>query len=667
MSRLRDLLFLVPLAACYFYIGWRNPELAAQLPLFFGFMLAFVLLPALGLGGLLVRLPLSLAERLALGSPAALATLFALAYAGAALRQPLLIWVQPVLGLATCCTELTPRRRARTVVTNPAEPAESAGSAEPMVPATPWGDLLLMLAVLCAGLALCLPKIAGVSLPVPGLARFYYVDDVMMGSYIFSVLRALEHGLPYAHPMVAGGVLTTHMLYHFCYAACALTTGIHPMDLVMFLWPPVLWLFLACGAVVGCRRLAGFTLLETVLALALILFTSGVNFYGSPSVQLFGYQHTFFLGLPALLLFCTALYGYLSGRRPQLFAVHAALSYLVCASTKAPLLMLLPVCLLPVLLLRLVKRQVRARELLLAVLVLACAAALKLTIYPDTGIVATRLPKLMKLLLGALGNLGDMAVVLGPYVVLAILALEANPVLRLKTKRAAHYLVFCAAFVLGSAVLLKLFNFVGGDFYFFWQARVLVLLAFAPVAAHIFFWRMPRFAPVLALLLVLGVGVTLQRMFYPLDTPLNEVPADAQAKILDAGEREGLRWASTHLDRRSTFFTNKDSFLGSYMGGFIPMPLFDYIGFSGLQGYAFPMPWLPEDSLRIANERIKSLKAFYAAPTPQAKAEVLARTPVDYYIHCIRLAPKDFVPPDCLRPVYQNQSLIIYENACRPR
>ena len=663
MRHLRDLLLLVPLAACYAFIGWQNPGLAPQLPLFFGFMLVFVLLPALGLGGLLVRLPLSLAERLALGSPAALAMLFALAYAGAALRQPLLIWLQPVLGLAICLAELAPRRRA----TAKAHAAQSAEFAESMVPATPWGDLLLMLAVLTAGLALCLPNLAGVSLPTPGLALNYYTDDIITGSFIFSALRTLEHGLPFGLPMVAGATLSYHILYHYCYAACALTTGIHPMDLVMFLWPPVLWLFLACGAVAGCRRLAGFTLLETVLALALILFTSGVNFFGSPSVQLFGYQHTFFLGLPALLLFCTALYGYLSGRSPQLFAVHAALSYLVCASTKAPLLMLLPVSLLPVLLLRLARRQVRARELLLAVLALACAAALKLTIYPDTGIVATRLPRLMKLLPGTLGNLGDMAVVFGPYAVLAILALEANPVLRLKTRRAAHYLVFCATFVLGSAVLLKLFNFVGGDFYFFWQARVLVFLAFAPVAAHIFFWRMPRFVPVLALLLVLGLGLTLQQMFSPLTPPLNEVPADAQAKLLDAGEREGLRWASTHLDRRSTFFTNKDSFLGSYMGGFIPMPLFDYIGFSGLQGYAFPMPWLPEDSLRIASERIKSLKAFYAAPTPQAKAEVLARVPVDYYIHCVRLAPKGFAPPDCLRPVYWNQSLIIYENACRPR
>ena len=221
--------------------------------------------------------------------------------------------------------------------------------------------------------------------------------------------------------------------------------------------------------------------------------------------------------------------------------------------------------------------------------------------------------------------------------------------------------------ILGDNRVAGFGNFVGGDFYFFWHARVLVLLAFAPVAAHIFVWRTRTYRLVLALLLVFGVLLTLQRMFLPLDTYVNDVPAEAQAKQLYPGEREGLLWASTHLDHRRTFFTNKDSYLGAYMGGFIKLSLFDYLGFCGLQAYAFPMRWLPEDLLRTDNERLKVLDGFHQAATPQARAEALANIPVDYYSHCIRIAPKDFAPPDCLRPVYRNQSLIIYENACRPR
>lgn len=658
MRRARDLLLLLPLAACYLFIGRQNPDLSAHLPIFFGFVLAFLLLPALGLGGMLVRQPLSLVERLALGGPAALAALFALGYLGAMLRQPLVIWAQPALGLAACLASQWRQRRA-------AATPGPGGAAHPL-PATSWGDLLLILGVLAAGLALCLPKIQSASLPVPGLPANYYTDDIITSAFVFAVMRAMEHGLPFIIPMVEGTSLSYHLLYHYCYAASAFVTAIHPMDLVIFFWPPLLWLFLAAGMVVGCRRLAGFTLLETFLASVLLFFVSGVNFYSSPSTQLFGYQHTFFLGLPALILFCTALYGYLSGRNPRLFAVHAALCYLVCASTKAPLLLLLPASLLPVLVLRLVKRQVRAAELVLAGLTLALAAVLKLTIYPDTGIVATNAPKLFKLLLGTIGNLGEMAVVLGPFVVLAILAIEANPVLRLKIKRSGQYLLFSATFVIISAFLLKLFNFVGGDFYFYWHARVLVLLACAPVVAHTFTWRMPKFALAFALVLVLGVGVTLQRMFLPAQTNLSGVPREAQAKYLDAAEREGLRWASKNLEHRRSFFTNKTMYFGSYVGGYIPMPLFDYIGFSGLQGYAFPMRWLPDATRRTADARIKELDSFHAATTAAAKAEIMAQTPVDYYLHCIRLAPKDFVAPDCLRKVYANESLIIYENSCSP-
>lgn len=658
MRRARDLLVLLPLAACYFFIGSLNPDLPQHLPIFFGFALAFVLLPALGFGGLLVRQPLSLVERLALGSPAALAALFALGYLGAVLRQPLVIWAQPALGLAACLASLWPQRQSG------ARPgAENAPSP---LPPTSWGDLLLILGVLGAGLALCLPKFQGASLPTPGMTADFYTDDIITSAFVFAVMRVMEHGLPFTMPMVEGTSLSYHLLYHYCYAACAFVTAIHPMDLVIFFWPPLLWLFLAAGMVVGCRRLAGFTLLETFLASVLVLFVSGLNFYSSPSTQLFDYQHTFFLGLPALILFCTALYGYLSGRNPRLFAVHAALCFLVCASTKATLLLLLPASLLPVLLLRLVKRQTRAAELILAGLALAVVVALRMTIYPDTGIVATGVPKLFKLFMGTLGNLGEMAAVLGPFVVLAVLALEANPVLRLKTKRMGQYLLFCATFVVLSAFLLKLFNFVGGDFYFYWQARVLVLLACAPVVAHTFTWRMPKFALAFALVLVLGVGMTLQRKFLPAEGNLNGVPREAQAKYLDAAEREGLRWAAKNLEHRRSFFTNKTEYLGAYMGGYIPMPLFDYIGFSGLQGYAYPMRWLPEATLRTANARIKELDSFHAATTAEAKAEIMARTPVDYYLHCIRLAPKDFVAPDCLRKVYVNESLIIYENACSP-
>lgn len=655
MPRLREFLLLVPLAAIYAYVGWNNPELAPQIPLFLAFFAAFVAVPALGLGGLLVRLPLSFTERLALGAPAALAMLFGLTWAAAALRQPLLVWGQPVLGLLSCLLAAWAARRWTSRQPDGPEPTAC--------PALACGDLLLLLAVLAAGLALCLPKLGAVSLPEPGIALEYYTDDTNLAAHTFAVLRVLEHGLPVVQPWVAGMPFSYHLLYHYCQAASAWATGLHPLDLLILYWPPALWLLLAGAVVAGCRRLAGFSLLETAVAALLLLFSAGHGFYSAHGVQLFGNHHSYFAGLPAVILLACALYGHLSGRTGRLFALHAGLLFLVASGTKAMLMVLLPLGLLPVFLLRALRRQTRLAELGLAGLTIAAVAALRLTMFMDTDRVALRLPSLGKLFMGFLGNLGEMAVAMGLYVVLALLAAEANPVLHEKLRRDRQYHLFCLAYVLVSALLLKMFNFQGGDFYFYWHGRVLVLLAFVPVAAHLLRWRTSGLWPVVALVLFLGVGVMVKSMFFvPVDSGVAQAASD---KVMDQGEREGLRWAAANLDRRAVFFTNKNTYMASYLGGFIPLDVYDYLGFSGLQGWAWAPAWLPEASLRLARERLALQRAFLQAPRAEEKAQILAGMDVDYYFHSLRLAAPDFAVPACLREVHRTASLVIYENACR--
>ncbi|MBU1042627.1 MAG: hypothetical protein KKF77_16155 [Proteobacteria bacterium] len=646
---MRELLLLAPPAACYVFIGHSNPELVAQIPLFLAFFVGFVMFPALGLGQLLVRLPLSLSERLALGAPPALGTLFCLGYAAAGLHLPWLVWGQPALGLLACLPMCWRKGEARPY------------------PSLSWQDLLLMLGILTIGLALCLPKLAQVSLPDPGLLVDYYNDDVGLAAYSFAVLRALEHGLPVVDPLVAGVPLVYHLLYNFCMAVCTMLTGLHPLDQVLFFWPPVLWLLLSTAVVAGCRRLAVFSSAETAVAALLLLFSAGYGFYATPSVQLFSYLHSFFVGLPALLLFACALYGHLSNRGAKLFVLHAAFCFLVCATTKASLLLLLPLSLLPVLLLRLVRRQAGISELLLGGLAAMIAVGLRLSLYADTGRVAMRMPNIGKLLMGTLNNLNEMFVVLGAYVLLALFAAEANPALRHKIGRTRQYHLFCLCFVLVSAVFLKWFNFAGGDFYFYWQARMLVFLAMAPILTHLLVWGTPRYAPAAALLLVLGVAAMVQAHLFSrlFAGEANWNPLTPQTKLLDQGEREGLRWAATHLDRRTSFFTNKDHFLGLYLGVYIPIDLYDTLGLSGLQGYAWAPAWLPDSAMRIAGSRRQKLAEFFHATTVEDKAQALAEIGAKYYFHSLRSEGKDFSVPPCLREVHRTGSLILYENTCQ--
>ncbi|OGR35786.1 MAG: hypothetical protein A2051_05700 [Desulfovibrionales bacterium GWA2_65_9] len=668
MRRLRELLLLLPLAGCYYVIGRLNPELAPQIPLFLAFFGAFIVLPALGLGGLLVRLPLSLAERLALGGPAALATLFGLAYAGAALHAPLLVWGQPVLGLAAGLLSLLLARRgpaASIAASTAAAPAGAAGEADraapTSLPATPWPDLLIMLVVLALGLALCLPKFASVSAPLAETLVDYYNDDVATAGYVYSALRAMQNGLPVTQFMLAGVPLSYHLVYHYCYAACTQVTALHPLDLVIFLFPPALWLLLATAVVAGCRRLAGFNVLETVLAVVLLVFSAGLGFYSSHTVQLFAYQHTYFFCLPALILFLCLMYGYLTGRTERLFAFFGAVCFLVSAGGKANLLLLLPVSLLPVLVLRLFRRQIRLPEVLLAVLCLGSAVALRIMLFTDTTRAALHNPRLGKIFLGTLGSLWDMALVVGVYLVLAVLVAEASQPFRAKLDRARQYHLFAAGFILVSALMLKTFNFIGGDFYFYWQARLIVVLAFAPLAAHVFTWRTPRLVLVTALALVLGLLANVT-YFLPPDVP-NGRPQNPMDKVIDKGERAGLYWAADNLGHSKVFFTNKSKYLGYYLGGYIEHDVFDYLGLSGLQGHAWLTPGLEGDILQLARTRTAVHREFFRASTPEAAAQALARIDADYYIHCIRLGP--VVVPDCLREVHRTASLIIYENTCR--
>lgn len=658
MRRIRELLPLLPLAACYVFIAWANPRLVPQLPLVLCFLAAFVVLPAVGLAGLLLRGPLSLTDRLGLGGPAALASLFAFAYAGAALRQPDLIWAQPALGLAACLVTLRPR---------PAKADQPAPSSHSDCPPTPWPDLLLMTAVLAGGLALAAPKFLAVSEPTAGLTLDYYNDDIGQSAIIFSCLRALEHGLPVLQPYLSGTTLSYHLLYHYCYAACAMLTGAHPLDLVLFLWPPLLWLLMATGLVAGCRRLAGLQPGEAAMAALLVCFCAGWGFYSTPGVQMFSYQHTFFMGLPALLLFACALYGLLSGRRERLFALHAGVSFLVCAATKATLMLMLPLALLPVLLLRTMKRQSGWREWLLAALTVLSVLALKLTIYPDTARVAIRAPQFGKLFMGALGNLGELAWVLGPFVVLLLWMREDSPVLRLALRRDRQYHLFLLCYTLIAAVLLKAFNFVGADFYFFWHGRVLLFLAFAPAAAHLLQWRQRGLSMAVAVVLILGLALTAQTQLWPslFRGDPSWVPADARAKTLDDGEREALRWAAANLDRRAVLITNKSVFLGSYLGGHVPIDMYDVPGISGLQGFAWASPGLGQADLELAGARLARQKAFLAATDLKTRARALADLPeVDYYFHSTRLDP-GFTPPECLTETHRTASLTIYRNACR--
>lgn len=642
---LKASLIALPPAAAYFALGSLYPYMATQLAQFALFFVGFLALPALAIGLLLPLGERSWTESLFLGYPPAQVLYFLLIFCGSRLGQPWAPLALPVLAVLVVGLSLR----------------KSEGRLD--APSLPGSTLLLILGVLVPALALCFFKFTSLSFPTPGNPMDYYHDDVGTAAYVWAAVNSIETGGPYMLPLVSGFQYPYHVIFHYSYAFPFFALGIAPMEQILFLWPPLHWTMLAGAAVVGCRRLAGLSALETGLALLLILFSDGLDFYAMPSLQTLSYFHTFWFGLPALLLLLATIYGYLSGRRSQISSVHAACCYFVAAGTKANLLPLLPIALFPVFLYRLCKRVSVKKDCLLALGFIVAALLLYFTHYQSlgTGQAQFKAFKPWSLFMGTMSNLLTMAMVVGPFALLGLFAADRDQVLRHKLRQDRQYHLFLLAFCVAGAVFLKTVNYVGGDFYFYWQARLMALVCFAAVAAHALKWRTRLVAPLVALILLAGLwqfGFNRYGLTKPTE---NWRPADANAKNLDADEVEGLRWASTHLNRTRSIFTNKDKFLGNYLGVNIQVDLFDYLGFSGMQGYAWVGEFLSQQTKAVAQARHARIEEFLKAGTPAEREAALQHIGADYYFHCERLRPGDFHGVEGLREIFRNPSLTIYE------
>ncbi len=636
---MKGALFLLPPLAAYAILGSVYPALVSQLASFAVFFAAFQLLPALALGQALLRGDYAVSEKAFLGYPPAQAVLFLLVYASGQFQLSWLPLALPALSVIILL--LWARSR-------------------PSCVALPNSTLWLIMITASLALAVCFTKFLAVAMPTPTTPTEFYHDDIATAAYVWSGVRVLETGLPFSLPFASGFPLSYHLLSIYNYSYAFKLIGALPLEQVLYYWPPLHWGMLAGGVVVACRRFAMFSVQETAVAILLLFFCAGYGFFASPGLQLFMYFHTYFYGLPALILLLALLYCYLGGRRDHIDVAYASLLFLVVAGTKANLLLFIPLSLLPVLLYRIATRKVRRADFALVAAMLAVVPVLLACLYqyPGSTMVSFGNIKYGKLFMGALGCLTDMMIVVGPFLLVAVLAADANPVIRHKLAQDRQYHIFFFAFVLSSSVFLKLVNYVGGDFYFYWQAGVIAALGFVGVATHALKWRTKHCTVLVVLLLALGLGTFVRKQYF--SPGGNWQPQNASAKNIDAAEVEGLRWASEHLDRKKTFFTNKYFFLGSYLGQYLPVDMPDYLGLAGLQGYAFPIDALGYIK-KETDRRVALMQRFWEANAPEEQDAALSQLGADYYFHCERLAPGNYSGLRNLREVYRNPSLTIYE------
>jgi len=641
--RVRTLLLALPSLAAYGVLAALYPALAEQIVRFVAFFLLFLALPSFALG---LALPLgnrSWAESFFLGYPPAQALLFLLIFVGATYGVP---WL-PVALPAACGLALPLLLRSRQVR---------------QAPSLATGEFLLIAVPLCLALAICFLKFVSSPLPTPGHPAIFYQDDPGTAAFVWSAVNAIQYGVPYSLPWAAGFPnYPFHRIYHFTYAFATYAFGVRPLEQIMFLWAPAQWLMILGAVVAGCRHFARFSYLETGMAITLLLFSDGFDFNAQTSIQTLAYFHTFFFGLPAFLLLLTGFYGYL-GNRCQVSSLHMACCYFVTVGVKANLLLFFPLSLFPVFLYRLYKRTSLKLDLKLAALILASAATVFYTHFNNLGLSHAKLKTfhLWPVLMGTIGNLITMLYAVGPFFVIAVLAADRDLLLRERLRRDSQFHAVLLTFCLTAAVFLKVVGYTGGECYFYWQARLMTLVAFVWLASHALVWRTRVVAPVVAVALAGGLWFFSSHVL-TLHTSTSGHPAQAASKNIDDDEMQGLRWASENLDRRQVFFTNKDSYLGYYLVGYIKTCMPDYLGISGMQGYAWMGGFFSHKIEEVINPRRVWVEKFVEAKDLDQQEEALRHIDARYYFHCERQHPSSFVGLGALRPVYQNPSLTIYE------
>lgn len=630
----RELALLVPLIAGFSCLAWLQPAFVSDILLFGAFAVAFVLLPSYTMGRLLLPGDLSLSERICLGYPVVQALLFCTAFAAGRLHQPLLLYC--ILILAVVSLPLLWRDRAKWTA----------------------GGVWLLLALVCAliGIAFVLRFAKSTPLPLPGEFGIYYIDDSRTTAFVQSALRVIEHGGYLEDVFVAGKEFVYHSLQLFDYALASKVTGIPSLHIMLYLWPLLHWPLMAGALVFGARRLAGVSPLQGAIMVLLVLFTSGLGFNSLSNLHLFGHFQAYFFGYQSYILFALLLFGYLTGRVERLNWAYGAGLFITAAGTKSVLLVMFPLCLLPVAALRIWRREFRRQELFLAVAIAAGVLALRFAMYTSSGLATLRNVNGFERLINGMETLLELALILLPYAGFMLLLGRTNLIARHRMSRDLYYNIFVLCFVGLSTVLLQIINFRGGEMYFYWYSKIFLFLGFSTAVTYVLERRTRWFAPLAVAILLMGFG----NWAYPIITNVGSHAPGTEQQSTDAAEYEAMLWAYRNLPHDKIAMTNRLTQQVGRTKGPITETYMDYFALSGLRGYVLHAFFVEPEWKSVYARRTLAVETFFAA-SPERQDELLALLPVDYVFVCTRFKPVDLSQVKGLRAVYSTPSASIYE------
>ena len=629
---LSELSGLLPVLAAYAVLVRLHPQLGLDPVRYLAYAVGFILLPSYACARLLLKMDLGVAERICLGFPVSQALLFLLAWGGS--RLGISWWgalALPGLGLFALWDMVVVRGQAR--------------RSEPFFH-------IAVTDITAISLALCLRSFIQAALPGEGAHVVIQGDDAFVVMSTFSAIKGLLTGLPYMEGRFGDLPFAYHILMMVNNGVAHLVTGIHPLKLQLHIYPVLSWCLLAGAVVAGARRFAGFDRTQTVLAACLLFYSSGVIFEATPWVQMFGTFHTYFPSLPGAIILGMLLFGVLTGRLASFpGAYFCPLFFAVCAAKGVPLV-LVPLSLLPVLAYRLVKRQLGLQDLKFTAGVLVSGLVLRLIEYTSFGQLAFKKFNLLNSSLELFANALEIA----PFVLVIGLVATHNRLTRHELLKSRQYILFVASLFIACISLTRAIDFIGGEQYFFWYFRIFLMIFVASYFGYALLLRNTTVRVAIAAVVLGAVSVFL---FYQHQTI--DAEKDREYISLNENEASGLLWAYNSLDHGARMLTNSSTYVFSHngvLGSYGPM---DYLAVSGLYGYAWTYPWLPDRDRTVVDARLAKANAFWKAKTPEERQRLLAELPVDYlFVRKREDKGLDYTGLAGVRRIYTNEDLDIY-------
>jgi hypothetical protein len=330
----------------------------------------------------------------------------------------------------------------------------------------------------------------------PSLLRYglYYQDSLWTVGNTWSVLRFLGGG-SLVDSRFIGLPFSYHMLQNFYQANLYLFTGIDPFNIHFYLEPLFDWFIIISIFVIGGIKIAKLKIGHVIIFGVLLFFMASKYLTSGYLEHLYYNPLSMFFGFSSFILFIYIVYSSFVQKK-NIDVIYFLSILLIIFSTKAHLLIIIPVSLLIIMV---ILKKYDRETLFIGIGVIIIIFILKITIYngssgtlkvQDLSIIISKINQyvdiettklisikyLLYIIYAIIRTIKDfMQFLIDPIIAIGIILVFLNNKIYKYLKKINGIIIYSFIFIMISFLLKAVFVFSGGNLYFFWYSRIMLL------------------------------------------------------------------------------------------------------------------------------------------------------------------------------------------------